>query len=352
MWGKNMNLPTDLIHAPANVGKSNPSGYVKNLGKELREIRKRMAPFNQAAKRPLANPFKEGDLILIYQQQMEKTHKLPPRWRGPFSIVKIPNSFQVIYLDEGRKKIMHASNCKKFQEKIVTVGKEAPPPGDAIPKQKKSVNWIKGHNAPSHCPRMTVCCFEVCFRDVTRSFVGPDLFLLWLQDQEDASNDDVYLRGVPARGEVGSQEVTTFFRKLLRLAPTLVHWQQRTLRYLRNRCRRRFCEEGAVCQACQEDSAGDNESREEELVSPADDITKVMTLVPGPPVMSVLCHRLGLEGINTGPASQGDTSVGSLILLRLLSLQTSQLQQQHPASSKSPPLSLFEQKAIRTCGHP
>ena len=96
MWGKNMNLPTDLIHTPGNVGKSNPSGYAKNLGKELREIRKRVASFNRAANRPLANPFKERDLILIYLQQMEKTHKLSPRWRGPFSIIKIPNSFQII----------------------------------------------------------------------------------------------------------------------------------------------------------------------------------------------------------------------------------------------------------------
>ena len=75
-----MNLPTDLIHTPGNVGKSNPSGYVKNLGKELREIGKRVASFNRASKRPLANPFKEGVLILIQQQQMEKTHKLSPRW--------------------------------------------------------------------------------------------------------------------------------------------------------------------------------------------------------------------------------------------------------------------------------
>ena len=35
-----MNLPADLIHAPGNVGKSNPNGYAKDLGKELREIRK------------------------------------------------------------------------------------------------------------------------------------------------------------------------------------------------------------------------------------------------------------------------------------------------------------------------
>ena len=60
MWGKNMNLPTDLIHTPGNVGKSNPSGYAKGLGKELRETRKRVAPFNLAAKQPMANPFKKG----------------------------------------------------------------------------------------------------------------------------------------------------------------------------------------------------------------------------------------------------------------------------------------------------
>ena len=212
---------------------------------------------------------------------------------------------------------------------------------------KRSVNRMKGHNALSRCPRMTLCRFE----GVTCSFYGPDCFLLWLQEQEDASNDDVYLRGVPARGEVGSQEVTTFFRKELRLAPTLVLWQRGTLRYLCNQCGHRFCEEGAVCQAREEDFARDKESCEEELVSPANDVTEVMALAPGHPVTSALHHRRGLEGINTGPASQGDTSVRSLILLRLLSLQTSQQQQQHPASLKSPPLLLFEE-AIRTRGRP
>ena len=203
-----------------------------------------MVPFNRAAKLPLALPFKEGDLILIYQWQMEKTHKLSPRWRGPFSIIKIPNSFQVIYLDERREKITHISHCKRFQEKIVKEGKEAPPPGDAIPKQKKSINWMKGRNAPSCGPRMTLCHFEVCFGDVTHSFNDPDRFLLWLQDRGDASNDDVSLRGVLARGEAGSQEVTTFFRKELKLAPTLVRWQRRTLWYLCNRCGHRLCEGG------------------------------------------------------------------------------------------------------------
>ena len=120
-----MNLPADLIHTPGNIGKSNPSGYAKDLGKELREIRKRVAPFNRAAKQPMAIPFKVGDLILIYQQQMEKTHKFSPHWRGPLLIVKIPNSFQVIYLNEGREKVMHIRHCKKFQEKIVPAKKRS-----------------------------------------------------------------------------------------------------------------------------------------------------------------------------------------------------------------------------------
>ena len=78
-----MNLPTDLIYTPENSGEGDRRKYVKDLGRELREVRKRVAPFDQAASRPLANPFQEGDLILIYQQQMKKktkTHKLSPHW--------------------------------------------------------------------------------------------------------------------------------------------------------------------------------------------------------------------------------------------------------------------------------
>ena len=104
MWGKNVNLPTDLIHTPDNVGKSDHGGYAKNLGKELREIRKKVASFNRAALRPPANPFNPGDLILIYQQQMEKTHKSSPQWQGPFSVIKVPNFSRLLTLMMSKKK--------------------------------------------------------------------------------------------------------------------------------------------------------------------------------------------------------------------------------------------------------
>ena len=129
---------------------------------------------------------------------MEKTHKLSPQWQGPLSIIKIPNSFQAIYLDKGREKITHISHCKKFQETIVPAEKEAPPTDDIIPKRKKRINQMKGHNAPSCCPRIALCCFEVRFGGEIHSFDDPGHFLLWLQDRGDVSNEDFYLRRVLA----------------------------------------------------------------------------------------------------------------------------------------------------------
>ena len=152
-----------------------------------------MAPCNRASKWPMANPFKERDLILIYQQQMEKTHKMSPRWRGPFSVIKIPNSFQVIYLDEGREKVTHIRHCKKFREKVIPVKDEAPPTDDVLQKQKERVHRTRGHKLPSCCPRMTLCHFEARFLGENYSFDDPGCFLLWLQDRGDVSKEAVFL---------------------------------------------------------------------------------------------------------------------------------------------------------------
>ena len=119
------------------------------------------------------------------------------------------------------------------------------------------------------------------------------------------------MRGVLAQREEGSPEVTTFFRKELRLAPTLVRWQRRTLRYLRNRRGHRFCEEGTVCETRQSDFAGSGERRGAELVSPTCNVTEVMTLALHHPVASESRHRQRLVGMNTAPASQAVTSVGA-----------------------------------------
>ena len=108
-----MNLPADLLHRTRSGKEEDQHQFVKNMGKELREIREKVGPFNRSKEKVAINPFKEGDLILIHQQPMERTHKLSPKWRGPYKVNKIPNSFQVQYEDEGREKITHVRNCKK-----------------------------------------------------------------------------------------------------------------------------------------------------------------------------------------------------------------------------------------------
>ena len=66
MWGQGMNLPADLLYIQRDSGKGDRSNYVKNLGKELHGLRRRVTPFNQSTRQPVANPFPEGDLILIF----------------------------------------------------------------------------------------------------------------------------------------------------------------------------------------------------------------------------------------------------------------------------------------------
>ena len=94
-----MNLPVDLIHGEPAKGSWDTRGYVKDLQKHLREIRRTVAPFNKEQEMTKENPFKVGVLVLIFQQPMERDHKLSPKWRGPFPIVKIENPFHVCYDD-------------------------------------------------------------------------------------------------------------------------------------------------------------------------------------------------------------------------------------------------------------
>ena len=79
MWGQGMNLPTNLLHGTRSVGEQDRHQLVQNMGKELREIWEKVGPFNKNQENVATNPFREGDLILIHQQPMERTHKLSPK---------------------------------------------------------------------------------------------------------------------------------------------------------------------------------------------------------------------------------------------------------------------------------
>ena len=68
---------------------------------------------------------------------MDKTIKLSPHCRGPFKITQIINSFQVTYDDQGRSKITHISDCKRYYDQLVGVGGEPTPPNDVMNEAKK-----------------------------------------------------------------------------------------------------------------------------------------------------------------------------------------------------------------------
>ena len=80
---------------PSSVGESDKHRFVQNLGRELREVPEKVAPFSRNKEKVAKNPFKEGEFILVHQQPMERTHKLSPRWRGPYEVTKVINPFQL-----------------------------------------------------------------------------------------------------------------------------------------------------------------------------------------------------------------------------------------------------------------
>ena len=92
----------------------------------MKKIRAKVAPFNKCQQPVDPNPFKVGDLIYIFQQPMEREHKLTPKWHGPFKVLQIPNPFQVVYEDFGREKISHIVFCKN----ATSIDMQAPPTMD------------------------------------------------------------------------------------------------------------------------------------------------------------------------------------------------------------------------------
>ena len=57
MWGQSMNLPTDVTHRTENKKEQDQHQFVKNMSRELREIRKKVWRFNEKVATNPFNPF-------------------------------------------------------------------------------------------------------------------------------------------------------------------------------------------------------------------------------------------------------------------------------------------------------
>ena len=63
------------------------------------------------------NPFAVGDKVIIAILPHENANKLMAKWKGPFTVTKIPNRFQIEYLDDNVTRLTHISYAKKYNER-------------------------------------------------------------------------------------------------------------------------------------------------------------------------------------------------------------------------------------------
>ena len=74
------------------------------------------------------NPYQEGSLVYVLTTPPERTSKLVPRWKGPFRINRVPNSFQIVYKDDGIERTVHINHVKPAKLTAPDLPQAVPPP--------------------------------------------------------------------------------------------------------------------------------------------------------------------------------------------------------------------------------
>ena len=114
LFGQNPNLPSDLSFAPAVSVMEDREGYVKQLKRELGDIRPKLSRILGQERNQEQNPFSVGERVVITILPWENRNKLLAKWKGPFTITKVPNRFQIEYLEDGVRRTTHISYAKRF----------------------------------------------------------------------------------------------------------------------------------------------------------------------------------------------------------------------------------------------
>ena len=117
LFGNNPNLPSDISHTPVTSLSNDREGYVKQLKRDLKNIRQKLSrvlgqDFDQSD-----NPFAVGDKVIIAILPHENANKLMAKWKGHFTVTMIPNWFQIEYLDGSVTRLTHISYAKKYNER-------------------------------------------------------------------------------------------------------------------------------------------------------------------------------------------------------------------------------------------
>ena len=126
LFGHNPNLPSDISYTPVTSLSNDREGYVEQLKRDLQDIRQKLSRILGHDRDQSINPFSVGDKVIIALLPQENTHKFMPKWKGPFLVTKVPNRFQIEYVDGSVTRLTHISYAKKFNERCLLTQKLCP----------------------------------------------------------------------------------------------------------------------------------------------------------------------------------------------------------------------------------
>ena len=142
--GREPSLPPDVDNeACASPSTADPVAYVDM-------VRQRLALTHQQMTSPPApethSPYHEGDLIFVMTTPPERTNKLTPRWKGPFEVKRVPNTYQVTYEDGMVWRTVHVNHVKPAKAPPGGFPVPTAPPASDIPPQRyssRNLSWRK-----------------------------------------------------------------------------------------------------------------------------------------------------------------------------------------------------------------
>ena len=117
LFGNNPNLHSDISYTPVTFLSNDREGYVKQLKRDLKDIRQKLSRVLGQNLDQSDNPFAVGDKVIIAMLPHENANKLMAKWKGPFTVTKNTNRFQIEYLDGSVTRLTHISYAKKYNER-------------------------------------------------------------------------------------------------------------------------------------------------------------------------------------------------------------------------------------------
>ena len=117
-------FPKGTIESSKPWDMEDREGYVKQLKRELGNIRAKFSRILGQERNQEENPFSVGERVIITILPHENRNKLLAKWKGPFTITKIPTRFQIEYLEDGVRRTTSINYAKKFCEHSLDIKAE------------------------------------------------------------------------------------------------------------------------------------------------------------------------------------------------------------------------------------